>query len=62
MKMKQAYFDIRFFLLDIRQFFLYNKTKPKRLSFKIKSTYDESITLGGQPCTNQKNSRLGEKS
>ena len=29
---------------------------------KIESTYDESITLGGKPCTNQKNLRLGEKS
>ena len=30
--------------------------------FKIKSTYDENIMLGGKICTNQKNSKLGEKS
>ena len=30
--------------------------------FKIKSTYDENITLGGKSCTNQKNLRIGEKS
>ena len=30
--------------------------------FKIKSTYDENIMLGGKTCTNQKNSKLGEKS
>ena len=43
------------FLLDIRLLFLYNKTKPKWLNFKIKSTYDENIMLGGKTCTNQKN-------
>ena len=30
--------------------------------FKIESTYDENITLGGKSCTNQKNSKLVEKS
>ena len=50
------------FLLDIHLLFLYNKTKPKWLNFKIKSTYDENIRLGGKTCTNQKNSKLGEKS
>ena len=30
--------------------------------FKIESTFNENITLGGKSCTNQKNLRLGEKS
>ena len=50
------------FPVDICLLFLYNKTKPEWLNFEIESTYDENITLGGKSCTNQKNSKLVEKS